>query len=73
VILDMIMPGMGGKETFDILKAIDPDIKVIFSSGYSFTGRPKKMLENGYDGFIQKPYSISALSQKIREVLYKKT
>jgi PAS domain S-box-containing protein len=69
VILDMIMPGMGGGETFDVLKSIDPSIKVILSSGYSINVRPIKMLERGCDGFIQKPYSMNTLSQKIREVL----
>lgn len=72
VILDMIMPGMGGAETFDILKSIYPGIKVILTSGYSIDARPTKMLEKGCDGFIQKPYSVQTLSQKVREILDKK-
>ena len=72
VILDMIMPGMGGSETFDVLKSINHRIKVILSSGYSIDVRPIKMLERGCDGFIQKPYSMNTLSQKIREVLVNK-
>jgi len=69
VILDMIMPGMGGGETFDVLKSINPQIKVILSSGYSINGRPSKMLDRGCQAFIQKPYSMGDLSQKIRVVL----
>jgi len=71
VILDMIMPGMGGGETFDVLKSINQSIKVILSSGYSIDVRPIKMLERGCDGFIQKPYSMNTLSQKVKEVLTK--
>ncbi len=69
VILDMIMPGMGGGEAFGVLKKIDPQIKVILSSGYSIDGRPAKMLELGCRAFIQKPFSMIDLSQKIRTVL----
>ncbi len=73
VILDMIMPEMGGAETFDVLKSINPSIKVILTSGYSIDARPTKMMERGCDAFIQKPYSVQTLSQKVREVLDKKT
>lgn len=69
VILDMIMPGMGGGETYDRLKEIKPDIKVLLSSGYSINGRAKDILNRGCDGFIQKPFNMGELSKKIREVL----
>ncbi|MBW2129421.1 MAG: response regulator [Deltaproteobacteria bacterium] len=69
VILDMIMPGMGGGETFDRLKAINPDIKVLLSSGYSVDGQASKILERGCNGFIQKPFNINELSEKMREIL----
>jgi len=69
VILDMIMPDMGGGETYDRLKEINPDIKVLLSSGYSIDGQATEILERGCDGFIQKPFSIMDLSQKIREIL----
>jgi len=69
VIMDMIMPGMGGGETFDRLKAIDPEIKVLLSSGYSINGQATKILERGCDGFIQKPFNMQRLSEKIREIL----
>lgn len=69
VILDMIMPGMGGGETFDRLKALNPNIKVLLSSGYSVDGQATKILERGCNGFIQKPFNINELSEKMREIL----
>jgi two-component system, cell cycle sensor histidine kinase and response regulator CckA len=72
VILDMIMPGMSGGETFDAIKSINSNIKVILSSGYSLDARRTKMLDRGYDGFIQKPYDLNTLSRKVREVIDKK-
>ena len=73
VILDMIMPSMSGGETFDKLKAINPDVRVILSSGYSINGQATEIMQRGCNGFIQKPFNIKELSQKIREVLEKKT
>jgi CheY-like chemotaxis protein len=73
VILDMIMPGMGGGETYDNLKQINPEIKVLLSSGYSISGQAAEILERGCDGFIQKPFKLRQLSIKIREILDKAT
>ena len=69
VILDMIMPGMSGGQIFDALKAIDPDIRVLLSSGYSIDGEATTILENGCRGFIQKPFGLEQLARKVREVL----
>jgi len=69
VILDMIMPGMEGGKTFDFLKSINPDLKVILSSGYSINEEVARIIERGCQAFIQKPFSMGDLSQKIREVL----
>jgi PAS domain S-box-containing protein len=71
VILDMIMPKMGGGETYDKLKEINPGIKVLLSSGYSIDGEATKILERGCNGFIQKPFNMTDLSKKIREILDK--
>ncbi len=71
VVMDMIMPGMGGGETFDSLKAINPDIKVLLSSGYSINGQASKILERGCDGFIQKPFNLNQLSEKIQQIIGK--
>jgi CheY-like chemotaxis protein len=72
VLLDMIMPGMGGGDTFDALKDIDPGVKVILSSGYSLHGEASRIMGRGCAAFIQKPYRIQDLSEKLREVLDKK-
>ena len=69
VILDMIMPGTSGGETFDILKLINPDVRVILSSGYSINGKAKDIMERGCKAFIQKPFQMGDLSNKIRKVL----
>jgi PAS domain S-box-containing protein len=72
VIMDMIMPGMGGGETFDRLKQIKPNIKVLLSSGYSINGQASEILKRGCDGFIQKPFNINQLSEKIQEIIASK-
>ena len=69
VILDMIMPDLGGGAVFDHLKSIQPDVKVLLSTGYSITGQAEEILSRGCLGFIQKPFDIKQLSAKIREVL----
>jgi two-component system cell cycle sensor histidine kinase/response regulator CckA len=69
VLLDMIMPGMSGAETFDALRVINPDIKIILVTGYSFDGQAAAILEKGCNGFIQKPFRIADLSRIIRQVL----
>lgn len=69
IILDMIMPGMGGGETYDHLKKMDPASKVVLSSGYSVNGQAQEILGRGCNGFIQKPFNLKALSHMLREVL----
>jgi len=69
VILDMIMPDKGGGETYDSLRKIDSEVKVLLSSGYSLSGQASEILDRGCNGFIQKPFNMRTLSQKIREVL----
>jgi CheY-like chemotaxis protein len=69
VILDMIMPDMGGGETYDRLKKINPDVKVLLSSGYSINEKANEILERGCNGFIQKPFDLRELSEKIGAIL----
>jgi two-component system, cell cycle sensor histidine kinase and response regulator CckA len=69
VILDMIMPVLSGEETFDGLKVINPEVKVILSSGYVVSNQAKRIMEKGCKAFLQKPFRMEELSQKIREVL----
>ena len=69
VILDMIMPDKGGGDVYDRLKEVNPDIKVLLSTGYSINGQATEILERGCDGFIQKPFNMKELSEIIREIL----
>ncbi|MCP4575919.1 MAG: response regulator [Deltaproteobacteria bacterium] len=69
VVLDMIKPDMGGGETFDRMKIINPEVKVLLSSGYSIDGQAADILGRGCSGFIQKPFKIKELSQKLRNIL----
>ena len=69
VILDMIMPGMDGDETFDRLRALEPVLPIILSSGYALNGKAAAIMQKGCNGFIQKPFNMAELSQKVRQVL----
>jgi CheY-like chemotaxis protein len=69
VLLDIIMPNMKGGEVFDCLREINPNIKVLLSSGYSIDGEASKILERGGKGFIQKPFDMERVSETIRAIL----
>jgi signal transduction histidine kinase/CheY-like chemotaxis protein len=69
VILDMIMPGISGGDTYDRLKEINPDIQVLLSSGYSINGEAQTIMNRGCNGFLQKPFQLENLSRKVREIL----
>jgi CheY-like chemotaxis protein len=69
VILDMIMPEMGGGEVFDQLKRIDPRVKVLLASGYSMQGQAREIMNRGCIGFIQKPFTLQDLSVRLMGIL----
>jgi PAS domain S-box-containing protein len=69
VALDMIMPEKSGKATYKDLKKINPHIKVLLVSGYSLNKQVEELISQGCNGFIQKPFDILELSQKLREIL----
>jgi PAS domain S-box-containing protein len=69
VILDMIMPDMGGGKTYDQLKAIDPQVIVLLSSGYSINGQASAIMNRGCNGFIQKPFNLQSLYEKVNGIL----
>jgi PAS domain S-box-containing protein len=69
VILDMIMPKMGGYEAFLKIKEINPNVKVLLSSGYSIEEEAHDLMKSGVKGFLQKPYRLAELTQKIKEAL----
>jgi len=65
VVLDMVMGGVSGGETFDRLREIAPGIPVLLSSGYTIDSEAREILARGCDDFIQKPYDLPALSRKL--------
>jgi two-component system, cell cycle sensor histidine kinase and response regulator CckA len=72
VILDLIMPGMDGGTTFDLIRRIRPGMPVLLSSGYAINGQAQEIMRRGCNGFIQKPYNITDLSYKVHTLLDKK-
>ncbi len=69
VILDLIMPGMDGSAVFDRIREIEPQMPVMLSSGYAIDGQADEIMQRGCDGFIQKPFDLVELSQKVRQIL----
>ncbi len=69
VILDMMMPNINGVETFAALRAINPSARILLSSGYSKDGQAQSLLDAGAVDFIQKPFTISQLTQKVSQAL----
>jgi PAS domain S-box-containing protein len=69
VILDMIMPELSGRQTFEAIRKIRPDIKVLLSTGNTFEGHAQELLASGCSGFIQKPFEVEAFAAKVRELI----
>jgi two-component system cell cycle sensor histidine kinase/response regulator CckA len=72
VLLDVVTPDLGDREVaYHRLKEINPAIKVLFSSGNGIDDQAAEILDDQYNGFIQKPFTLSQLSRKVREILDK--
>ncbi|MBI5848303.1 MAG: response regulator [Nitrospirae bacterium] len=69
VILDMLMPVKNGKEAYDDIKALNPDIRALFASGYTADIINKETLLDSHLDFIMKPLSPIDLLRKVREIL----
>ncbi|MHC4872045.1 MAG: hybrid sensor histidine kinase/response regulator [Planctomycetota bacterium] len=69
VILDVVMPLMRGRDVFIAMQKINPEVNVLVSSGYSIDEEAEAILKNGAHSFLQKPYTITKLSQKVAEAL----
>lgn len=69
VILDMIMPGMGGSEVFDRIREMNPEARILLSTGFSLSNQAQEIMDKGCNGFIQKPFQPGELSLKIRQIL----
>jgi len=72
VVIDMIMPGMNGRELFDKLRTIQPSLKALVSTGYSVEGEVSDLMTRGCKGYVQKPFSIRVLANEIRRILDEK-
>ena len=68
VILDIVLPDMGGKAIYRNIKKIRPDLKVIVCSGYAIEGPAQEILHAGAQDFIQKPFSMSDIAEKFKRV-----
>ena len=69
VILDLTMPQMGGEQCFRELRKINPEVKVILSSGFNELDGGNKIMGPGLAGFLQKPYMLDTLTKTIRETI----
>jgi signal transduction histidine kinase len=69
VLLDISMPDMSGEVVFEKLREIDPRVKVVVCSGYGLEEEIERMQKSGARGLLRKPYTVSALSRKLEEVL----
>jgi CheY-like chemotaxis protein len=70
-ILDLIMPGMDGGKVFDAIQQLRPQLPVLLSSGYAINGQAETIMRRGCQGFIQKPFNITTLSEHVRKTLDK--
>ncbi len=69
VVLDISMPTIGGGEAYDRLKEINPNVKVLLSTGFSTDSEATEILGRGCNGLIQKPFRMNELAEKIRGIL----
>jgi len=69
IILDLVIPGMGGKKCYKEILKINPRAKVLIVSGYSANGPGKEAIEAGAKGFVGKPFDVSHLLETVREIL----
>ena len=71
VLLDLMMPGMRGDETFVQLKAIDPNARVVLMSGHNVEKELEEIISLGFDAFLKKPFKMHELAKVLRSVLEK--
>jgi DNA-binding response OmpR family regulator len=69
VILDLIMPEMGGKECLEALRRIDPNVKILITSGYPVNGPTREAIDSAARGFVGKPYNMNEIVRAVRDVL----
>ena len=70
VLLDIVMPNMGGHEAFMKMRALSPHVNVLVSSGFQNDDRVQALMKQGANGFLQKPYSLGELSRTVAAILH---
>jgi DNA-binding NarL/FixJ family response regulator len=70
VILDLVMPNMDGEQTLEALRRIDPNVRVLISSGQTELKRVRGLLRSGAQGFLQKPYDAGAVGEAISSATF---
>jgi CheY-like chemotaxis protein len=73
ILLDINMPVMGGKQTFEVLRLINPRSRIIIVTGYGREGVETSNLSSEVNGFVQKPFQLEMLALKVREILDDRT
>jgi CheY-like chemotaxis protein len=69
VLLDLVMPRMGGEATFRAMRAVRPDIPVVLTSGYSDTEAQSRFTGKALSGFLRKPFTAAALGEAMRDAI----
>ena len=69
VILDMIMPGMDGLDTYRRIRALDPDVNALIASGFSETERVREALKLGVGAYVRKPYTLREIGSALHKIL----
>ncbi len=69
ILLDVIMPGIGGAEAMRRIRSIAPDLPIVISSGFADHDSATSLSDGGAAGFISKPYRMEALGSKLKEIL----
>jgi DNA-binding NarL/FixJ family response regulator len=68
-VIDLIMPKLGGRETYLRLKQMNPDIRALFATGYGIDDQTQELLATGVLGIIKKPYEMASVESEIRRAL----
>ncbi|HMI30989.1 MAG TPA: response regulator [Candidatus Limnocylindrales bacterium] len=68
VLLDVIMPGMNGFQTLRKLREIEPDLPILICTGYSDRKAAESLVNEGADGFVNKPYNIETLAKQLEKL-----
>jgi len=69
VLLDVIMPGMDGVETFRRFREIEPNLPILISTGYAERSAVESLAEESVTGFVNKPFAIETLAKRLEQIL----